>query len=114
MSQVSDLTKQIFGDVSTGVSRVEMVKRARSNYNKWSKMPGGRLTKAIIFALQDGRCADCKKPVFLTYHNDQYVAHNKAMATLDHIKPLSVTLKHDAGAEYQILCPDCNLRKGPK
>jgi len=84
--------------------------RARRAYCDWLKSPSGKMKKAIIFAQQKGRCATCGKNLVLRYF-DIKGEYEPNLATIDHIIPLRVSLKHNPEDDYQILCPRCNLGK---
>lgn len=80
-------------------------KRAEFHRNRRAleKEASGRHTKEDvmrIYALQDGRCACCRKKVGSKYD-------------VDHIRPLSKGGSNEP-ANLQILCPSCNRRKSDK
>ena len=112
-NELRELMREIVDEMGKSSSHKEILKRARSNYMTWSKGNGGRLTKAILFALQKGRCKLCNTPLTLSFHGNHNGKSGTAgkASTLDHVVPLRETLKHSAYADYQILCMKCNNKK---
>lgn len=73
----------------------EWSQKRKGRKAKTGRLPRGTVT--VIYGLQRGLCANCKKTLPSNYH-------------ADHIMPLALGGKHEP-TNIQLLCPPCNVRK---
>ena len=90
------------------LNKEEEYQHARKQYQEWRRNTvEAKMYLATLFVLCRGKCPKCDGDMVLTFA--YYTKGN--LATLDHVNPLSYTLKHDKTG-LQIMCKDCNEKKG--
>ena len=84
-------------------TQIQQKYEPRTEFERWKQTLGGGKWKRQQYKQQDGRCQMCQRPITLKGSH------------IDHIKPLSRYPNLAIASEnLQILCADCNLRKGKK
>lgn len=92
------------------ITRKNQLERARKHFQAWSNdRVESKIYKATLFALCKGICPNCGVDMILSYNFEENKRPNAA--TLDHVVPLSEILEHQKYG-LQIMCWDCNSRKG--
>lgn len=94
--------KQLEG-FNKDVETIEAYYAPRAEFDRWKTTDVGKEWKAKQFKSQKGCCAICKINIQL---KGSHIDHIKPIAKFPH---LNLDTKN-----LQILCPDCNLRKGDR
>ena len=111
MSAFEALVRQIFQttkrvdenlqQLQKRASEIEQKYEPRREFERWQQSAAGKTWKQQQHQRQQGCCASCQRSVALKG------AHIDHIKSLKHYPHLAV-----APHNFQILCADCNLRKG--
>jgi len=83
---------------------------ARKRYHAWMwRSKEGKMYKAILFVLTEGKCPVCKVDMVLAFNDSENKRPNSV--TLDHTIPLDEILEHNKMG-LEIMCKRCNSLKG--